>query len=155
MFDLYGYFVAPERRGPPVTLFRGCFVLDLLSVNIIIIFVCGYKQNRDLPIVLHISPQTFQQRSFAHFLLFSFGIPPKILLAYPFGKNYQNQIYSNKAAICPCCKCLFKKHFVSGLLLHLPVWAGVLLVLLSRSLQHFPSQWPRTLSDYHHGDAVK
>ena len=110
MFDLYGYFVAPERRGPPVTLFRGCFVLDLLSVNIIIIFVCGYKQNRDLPIVLYISPQTFQ-RCFAHFLLFSFGIPPKILLAYPFGKNYQNQIYSNKAAICPCCKCLFKKHF--------------------------------------------
>ena len=120
-----------------------------------IIFVCGYKQNRDLPIVLHISPQTFQQRSFAHFLLFSFGIPPKILLAYPFGKNYQNQIYSNKAAICPCCKCLFKKHFVSGLLLHLPVWAGVLLVLLQRSLQHFPSQWPRTLSDHRHGDAVK
>ena len=41
MFDLYGYFVAPERRGPPVTLFRGCFVLDLLSVNINIIIFCS------------------------------------------------------------------------------------------------------------------
>lgn len=33
MFDLYGYFVPPERRGPPITLYRGCFVLDMLKVG--------------------------------------------------------------------------------------------------------------------------
>ena len=32
MFDLYGQFVAPERRGGYITIFRGCFVLDMLMV---------------------------------------------------------------------------------------------------------------------------
>ena len=33
IFDLYGQFVAPERRGGYTTIFRGCFVLDMLMVR--------------------------------------------------------------------------------------------------------------------------
>ena len=35
LFDFYGYFVPPEQRGNPITLFRGCFVLDLMQVKLI------------------------------------------------------------------------------------------------------------------------
>ena len=35
MFDLYGQFVSPEKRGGYITIFRGCFVLDMLMVSIV------------------------------------------------------------------------------------------------------------------------
>ena len=66
---------------------------------------CFRAINRDLPIFLHISPQTFQW-SFSQFLLFSFGIPPKTKnpTCLPLLQKLCIYIYPNKAAICRWCK---------------------------------------------------